>query len=118
MHRDDSVESAGMETQCASCTDGAGNFPREQVQFRNTVMLDIRPDEGALLAAMKQKTRYNIRLARETRRGGAAGTRPDLPALPACTPKPRDRDGFVIRSEEYYLDRLGTAMLQAGWLSR
>lgn len=35
----------------------------EQVQFRNTFVLDLRPTEDRLLASMKQKTRYNIRLA-------------------------------------------------------
>ena len=30
---------------------------------RNTVLIDLRQDEETLLASMKQKTRYNIRLA-------------------------------------------------------
>ena len=35
----------------------------EQIQFRNTVELPLEATEEQLLAAMKQKTRYNIRLA-------------------------------------------------------
>ena len=35
----------------------------EQIQYRNTVVSDLTPDEDALLAAMKPKWRYNIRLA-------------------------------------------------------
>ena len=38
-------------------------FSNEQVQFRNTVTLDLTKSEEELLAAMKQKTRYNVRLA-------------------------------------------------------
>ena len=34
----------------------------EQIQFRNTVELPLESSEEQLLAAMKQKTRYNIRL--------------------------------------------------------
>ena len=39
----------------------------EQIQFRNTLLLDLGRSEDELLAAMKQKTRYNVRLA--ARRG-------------------------------------------------
>ena len=35
----------------------------EQVQFRNTMLIDLAPDEEQLQANMKQKTRYNVRLA-------------------------------------------------------
>jgi lipid II:glycine glycyltransferase (peptidoglycan interpeptide bridge formation enzyme) len=34
-----------------------------EVQPQSTVLIDLRPEEGALLAAMKSKTRYNIGLA-------------------------------------------------------
>jgi len=38
-------------------------FSSEQVQFRNTVLVDLQPEPEVLLERMKQKTRYNIRLA-------------------------------------------------------
>ena len=38
-------------------------FSQDQIQFRNSVFIDLSQDEDALLAAMKQKTRYNIRLS-------------------------------------------------------
>jgi lipid II:glycine glycyltransferase (peptidoglycan interpeptide bridge formation enzyme) len=89
------------------------HFSAEQVQFRNTVLLDIRPEEEALLAAMKQKTRYNIRLARKHGVEVRPGSEADLPTLAGMYAETADRDGFVIRSEEYYLD-VWTAMLRAG----
>ena len=35
----------------------------DQIQFRNTVLIDLTPSEEEMLKRMKQKTRYNIRLA-------------------------------------------------------
>ena len=53
----------------------------EQIQFRNTMITDLTPDEETLLADMKPKWRYNIRLAE--RRGVVVrdGTAADLPAF-------------------------------------
>jgi lipid II:glycine glycyltransferase (peptidoglycan interpeptide bridge formation enzyme) len=34
----------------------------EQIQFKNSVIIDLTPDEDQLLSNMKAKTRYNIRL--------------------------------------------------------
>jgi len=38
-------------------------FSASQIQYRNTVILDLTKAEDELLARMKQKTRYNIRLS-------------------------------------------------------
>ena len=54
----------------------------DQIQFRNTVLLDLDRSEDELLAAMKQKTRYNVRLAR---RRGVTVRRGDASAYPGAT---------------------------------
>jgi lipid II:glycine glycyltransferase (peptidoglycan interpeptide bridge formation enzyme) len=74
----------------------------EQVQFRNSVWIDLQPDEAGLLGRMKQKTRYNVRLAE--RKGVAV--RPaglaDLDLLYEMYAETSIRDGFVIRERRYY----------------
>lgn len=75
---------------------------RETVQFRTTMTLDLTASEDDLLAAMKQKTRYNIRLAGRKGvviRPGDAG---DLDLLYRMYAETSLRDGFAIRSLEYY----------------
>lgn len=85
-------------------------FSNDQIQFRNTVLIDLRPDEGELLAKMKQKTRYNIRLAGrkgvKVRTGGLS----DLDMLYQMYLETSVRDHFVIRSEDYYRNLWATFM--------
>lgn len=79
-------------------------FSHDQVQFRNTVELDLERDEETLLAMMKQKTRYNIRLA--SRKGVVVrkGTPEDFDMIAGIYSETAARDGFTIRSMDYYLD--------------
>lgn len=82
---------------------GAGWRPSpEQVQFRNTLTLDLSRSEDEILAGMKQKTRYNLRLA--SRRGVRVrlGDLQDLDLLYRMYAETSLRDGFVIRKSEYY----------------
>lgn len=76
----------------------------EQIQFKNSVQLDLTQSEEELLAAMKQKTRYNIRLASrkgiEIRHGSAT----DFDAIARMYRETAARDGFAIRPLAYYLD--------------
>jgi lipid II:glycine glycyltransferase (peptidoglycan interpeptide bridge formation enzyme) len=87
-------------------------FSDDQIQFRNTVLLDLARSEEELMAAMKQKTRYNVRLA--ARRGvtirqitAANKEEERLAALHLfydLYAETSERDGFVIRQAEYYHD--------------
>jgi peptidoglycan pentaglycine glycine transferase (the first glycine) len=86
-------------------------FSDSQIQFRNTIWLDLQPSEEELLANMKNKTRYNIRLAQRKGVEIVEVGLQDLPALYRMYLETSVRDGFVIRSEEYYL-RLWELFLQ------
>lgn len=88
-------------------------FSRDQIQFRNTLALDLRPTEVSLLAAMKQKTRYNIRLAERHGVKVRPGDLDDLGLLYRMYAETSVRDGFVIRHEGYYQDAWGS-FIRAG----
>ena len=88
-------------------------FSSDQIQFRNTVRLDLTADDATLLARMKPKTRYNIRLAE--RRGVTirSGSLADLATFYALYEVTSRRDGFLIRPFAYYCD-VWTRFLAAG----
>lgn len=96
--------------------DNGWKFSNEQVQFRNTVILDISKDEETILAEMKQKTRYNVRLA--TRKGVSTrvGTEKDFESIFAIYAETAIRDGFAIREKKYYLS-VWQIFYEAGMLS-
>ena len=77
-------------------------FSQEQIQYRNTMISDLTPDEDALLAAMKPKWRYNIRLAERKGARVCAGTLADLPIFYAMYAETGARDGFLVRPFSYY----------------
>ena len=81
-----------------------------QVQFKNTIWLDLTPSEDEIIASFKQKTRYNIRLAE--RKGVTVQTpkADDVPfdILYKMYAETSVRDGFVIRHENYYREAWGS----------
>lgn len=77
-------------------------FSREQIQFANTIWLDLSQPEEVLLSRMKQKTRYNLRLAQKKGVIIREGDRNDLALLYHMYAETSVRDGFVIRPESYY----------------
>lgn len=77
-------------------------YSSDQIQFRNTVLIDLTPSEEEMLMRMKQKTRYNIRLAEKKRVTVRVGREKDLPMLYRTYAETSVRDGFVIRDEGYY----------------
>jgi peptidoglycan pentaglycine glycine transferase (the first glycine) len=77
-------------------------YSSDQIQFRNTVLIDLNPTEEEMLGRMKQKTRYNIRLAEKKGVALRVGTLDDLGMLYKMYAETSVRDGFVIRDEGYY----------------
>lgn len=75
----------------------------DQIQFRNTVMVDLSASEEDILMRMKQKTRYNVRLAEKKGVTVRVGSVDDLPMLYKMYAETSVRDGFVIRDEGYYM---------------
>lgn len=82
--------------------DDAKNF-REEIQPRYVFRLDIKgKTEDEVFANFHSKTRYNIRLA--TKKGVTIkeGTREDLKDFHRIMVETGARDGFIIRSLEYF----------------
>jgi lipid II:glycine glycyltransferase (peptidoglycan interpeptide bridge formation enzyme) len=77
-------------------------FSSDQIQFRNTVIVDVSVNREQMLARMKQKTRYNVRLAEKKGVRLRIGELGDLPLLFKMYAETSVRDGFVIRDEGYY----------------
>ncbi|MBN2117918.1 MAG: peptidoglycan bridge formation glycyltransferase FemA/FemB family protein [Anaerolineales bacterium] len=77
-------------------------YSSDQIQFKNTVLIDLSPSEEEMLAGMKQKTRYNIRLAEKKGVALRVGKSDDLGWLYKMYAETSVRDGFVIRDEGYY----------------
>jgi lipid II:glycine glycyltransferase (peptidoglycan interpeptide bridge formation enzyme) len=77
-------------------------FSSDQIQFKNTVLIDLSASEEEMLARMKQKARYNLRLAGKKGVTVRVGTQADLSMLYKMYAETSLRDGFVIRDEGYY----------------
>jgi peptidoglycan pentaglycine glycine transferase (the first glycine) len=74
----------------------------QPIQPRRTLLVDLAAEPEELLARMKQKTRYNVRLA--ARRGVTVrrGDEADLAAFYRLMEATARRDGFGIHSRAYY----------------
>lgn len=88
-------------------------YSPEQIQFKNTMLLDLSGSEEDWLAHMKQKTRYNIRLAAKNGVTVRIASPDDLPMLYSMYAETANRDGFIIRPQEYYLD-VWSRFMQSG----
>jgi len=78
-------------------------YSSDQIQFRNSVLVDLTVAEDEILMRMKPKTRYNVRLASKKGVTVRIGAENDLPLLYKMYDETSVRDGFVIRNEEYYM---------------
>jgi lipid II:glycine glycyltransferase (peptidoglycan interpeptide bridge formation enzyme) len=70
------------------------------IQPPRTIIVDLRGTEDEILARMKQKTRYNIRLAEK--KGVSIRPWDDLPAFQQMMLVTGGRDGFGVHSLDYY----------------
>ncbi len=78
----------------------AGFIPARPVQPYRTVLIDLSGSEEDWLARMKQKTRYNIRLAQ--RKEVVVQPSSDIAAFQRMMQVTGARDGFGVHSLEYY----------------
>jgi peptidoglycan pentaglycine glycine transferase (the first glycine) len=76
----------------------------EQVQFKNTLLIDLAQSEEELLARMKPKTRYNIRLAARKGVKIRVGGIEDIESFYQLYLETSNRDHFLIRPFGYYRD--------------
>jgi len=81
---------------------GGWVYSPDQIQFRNTVLVNLSQSEDSLLSNMKQKTRYNIRLSERKGVIIRDGTREDFNLLYRMYAETSMRDGFAIREIGYY----------------
>ena len=72
----------------------------DPIQPPRTIVVDLRGTEDEILARMKQKTRYNIRLA--GRKGVTVRAWDDIDAFNEMIQITGGRDGFGVHSREYY----------------
>ena len=99
---EDAIEVEGGQMIRSELERNGWLFSQDQIQFRNTVLIDLTSSEEEILARMKQKTRYNIHMAEKKGvRVRAAGLE-DLPLLYRMYAETSVRDGFLIRGEDYY----------------
>jgi lipid II:glycine glycyltransferase (peptidoglycan interpeptide bridge formation enzyme) len=73
---------------------------KHNIQPPRTIIINISDTEEAILARMKQKTRYNIRLAEK--KGVTVRAWDDLPAFHQMMLVTGGRDSFGVHSQEYY----------------
>jgi lipid II:glycine glycyltransferase (peptidoglycan interpeptide bridge formation enzyme) len=81
----------------------------DDIQPPATVIVDLRPAEDGILAAMKPKTRYNVRLAEKRGVTVAEGTAADLARWYDLYRETSDRDRIAIHSLPYYRGLFETA---------
>ncbi len=101
-HQPDDTPQTSGEELAALLTRRGWRFSDTQVQFPNTITLDLTQDEDTLLANMSQNTRRKIRVAEKKGVRIRAGSIDDLPILYDLYRTTGQRDNFLIRPFDYY----------------
>jgi peptidoglycan pentaglycine glycine transferase (the first glycine) len=100
--QENDVIDADGQTVMSEMKQRGWRYSLDQIQFKNTVLIDLSLSQEELLARMKQKTRYNIRLAEKKGVSLRIGTQGDFGMLYKMYAETSVRDGFVVRDEGYY----------------
>jgi peptidoglycan pentaglycine glycine transferase (the first glycine) len=74
--------------------------PAHNIQPPRSLIIDLRPAEETLLANMKQKTRYNVRLA--AKKDIIVTPSEDIDAFCQLMKVTGERDNFGVHDEKYY----------------
>jgi peptidoglycan pentaglycine glycine transferase (the first glycine) len=72
----------------------------QTIQPPRTIVINLRGDEAAILASMKQKTRYNVRLSQK--KGVLVSPSSDIAAFHELILTTGKREAFGVHSLEYY----------------
>lgn len=109
---DDRPEARGLDI-AARLKRRGWRFSAMQVQFRNTICIDLKRPADEILMAMSGNTRRKIRTAHKKDVTIRAAAVDDLPILYRLYQITSQRDGFLIRPFDYYR-RAWQAFMQAG----
>lgn len=80
----------------------SGFTPADTIQPRTSLVIDVSRDEASILAAMKQKTRYNIRLAEKRGVTVRPGSAADVTIFHTLAQTTANRNEFGVHSLDYY----------------
>ncbi len=86
----------------------------DDIQPPATVLVDLRPPEEEILAGMKPKTRYNVRLAAKRGVEVVTGTAADFESWYELYRETSRRDGIAIHAPSYYRGLFEAAAACAG----
>lgn len=87
---------------CSDLKTHGWHYSKERVLILHTILIDLTASEDKILARMKQKTRYNIRLAQKKGVVVRQGTVEDYPSIFSMLKETAERDHFEIRDEGHY----------------
>jgi peptidoglycan pentaglycine glycine transferase (the first glycine) len=109
----DAIANPIGETFTQVLTARGWRFSSDQVQYRNTLCINLTQSEDELLAAMSQNTRRKVRTAEKKGVVVRAGTTADMPILYDLYRITGERDHFLIRPPSYY-EQAWRSFMEAG----
>lgn len=96
------AESTHLSQAVQAIFQQANFIPADTIQPHSSILVDISPGEDAILAAMKQKTRYNIRLAGRKGVTVRRGQSKDTATFYELAQTTAVREGFGVHAADYY----------------